>query len=145
MGKMQRRKGQVGEREATSLIAEHTGWEVRRRVRNAAGDSDLLGVPGWSVEIKRYANANASQIAAWWQQCVDQAAGELPVLFYRLNRGQWRAVWPLAVNLQVQCANQWRDYEWTVEGSIPAWAAMARDIYEGSEQYPPHQSNSVVL
>ncbi|MEY3899318.1 MAG: hypothetical protein RI962_473 [Pseudomonadota bacterium] len=36
MGRMQRRKGQVGEREAAALIAEHTGWEVRRRVRNAA-------------------------------------------------------------------------------------------------------------
>lgn len=51
MGQMQRRKGQVGEREAAALIREHTGWEVTRRVRNAAGDSDLLGVPGWSVEI----------------------------------------------------------------------------------------------
>ena len=145
MGRMQRRKGQVGEREAAALIAEHTGWEVRRRVRNAAGDSDLLGVPGWSIEIKRYASATVSQIAGWWDQCVDQAGGELPVLFYRLNRGQWRAVWPLAVNLQVQCANQWRDYEWTVEGSIPAWAAIARDIYEVGEQSPPHQSISVVL
>ena len=142
---MQRRKGQVGEREAAALIAEHTGWEVRRRVRNAAGDSDLLGVPGWSIEIKRYASATVSQIAGWWDQCVDQAGGQLPVLFYRLNRGQWRAVWPLAVNLQVQCANQWRDYEWTVEGSIPAWAAIARDIYEVGEQSPPHQSISVVL
>ena len=145
MGRMQRRKGQVGEREAAALIAEHTGWEVRRRVRNAAGDSDLLGVPGWSIEIKRYASATVSQIAGWWDQCVDQAGGQLPVLFYRLNRGQWRAVWPLAVNLQVQCANQWRDYEWTVEGSIPAWAAIARDIYEVGEQSPPHQSISVVL
>ena len=90
MGQMQRRKGQVGEREAAALIREHTGWEVTRRVRNAAGDSDLLGVPGWSVEIKRYANASASQIASWWDQCVGQADGEIPVLFYRLNRGRWR-------------------------------------------------------
>jgi hypothetical protein len=129
MGKMQRRKGQVGEREAAALISEHTGWEVTRRVRNAAGDSDLLGVPGWSVEIKRYANASASQIASWWDQCVGQADGEIPVLFYRLNHGQWRVVWPVAVNLHVQCADQWRNYEWTVEGSISAWAAIARDIY----------------
>jgi hypothetical protein len=90
MGQMQRRKGQVGEREAAALIREHTGWEVTRRVRNAAGDSDLLGVPGWSIEIKRYANASASQIASWWDQCVGQADGEIPVLFYRLNRGRWR-------------------------------------------------------
>ena len=35
MGKMQRRKEQVGEREAAALITEHTGWAVTRRVRNA--------------------------------------------------------------------------------------------------------------
>lgn len=77
MGKMQRRKGQVGEREAAALIAEHTGWEVKRWVRNSAGDSDLLGVPGWSVEIKRYASASVSQISSRWDQCTGQADGSL--------------------------------------------------------------------
>jgi len=129
MGRMQRTKGQAGEREAAALIRQHTGWQVQRRVRNAAGDSDLVGVPGWSVEIKRYASASRSEIAGWWSQCVEQACGELPVLFYRLDRGSWRGVWPLAVNLRVQHADQWQDYEWTVEGSVAAWAAVARDIH----------------
>ena len=129
MGRMQRTKGQAGEREAAALIRQHTGWQVQRRVRNAAGDSDLVGVPGWSVEIKRYASASRAEIAGWWSQCVEQACGELPVLFYRLDRGSWRGVWPLAVNLRVQHADQWQDYEWTVEGSVAAWAAVARDIH----------------
>jgi hypothetical protein len=128
MGKMQRSKGQVGEREAAALIQALTGWEVRRRVRNAAGDSDLVGVPGWSVEIKRYASASRADIATWWQQCVTQAGNELPVLFYRLDRADWRGVWPLAVNLRLQQAQQWQGYEWTVEGSMAAWAAMAREV-----------------
>ena len=34
MGRMQRTKGQWGEREAAAQICEHTGWQVRRRVRN---------------------------------------------------------------------------------------------------------------
>ena len=68
MGKMQRRKGQVGEREAAATITEHTGWEVKRRVRNSAGDGDLPGVPGWSVEIKSYANPSTSRIETWWDQ-----------------------------------------------------------------------------
>ncbi len=34
MGRMQRTKGQSGEREAAAQICEHTGWQVRRRVRN---------------------------------------------------------------------------------------------------------------
>jgi len=128
MGKMQRTKGQTGEREAAGMIGMHTGWHVTRRVRNAAGDSDLVGVPGWSVEIKRYAFATRSEIAGWWSQCVEQAGADLPVLFYRLDRSEWRSVWPLAVNLRVQHADQWSKYEWTVEGSVAAWAAVARDI-----------------
>jgi len=87
MGKIQRTKGQVGEREAAGLIGLHTGWAVQRRVRNAAGDSVLVGVPGWSVEIKRYASATRSDISGWWSQCVAQSGSELPVLFYRLDRG----------------------------------------------------------
>ena len=129
MGRMQRTKGQSGEREAAAQICEHTGWQVRRRVRNALGDSDLVGVPGWSVEIKRYASASPAQLAQWWAQCVSQAGLELPVLFFRLDRSAWRAVWPLAVNLQVQEAGQWQGYEWTVQGSIAAWAAVAREIH----------------
>ena len=69
-----------------------------------------------------------AQLAQWWAQCVSQAGLELPVLFFRLDRSAWRAVWPLAVNLQVQEAGQWQGYEWTVQGSIAAWAAVAREI-----------------
>lgn len=129
MGRMQRTKGQAGEREAAALIRDLTGWQVQRRVRNAAGDSDLVGVPGWSVEIKRYASASRADIAVWWAQCVAQAGSELPVLFYRLDRSSWRSVWPLAVNLRVQHAAQWQGYDWTVEGTVAAWAAVAQDIH----------------
>lgn len=134
MSAMQRRKGQVGEREAAELIREHTGWAVRRRVRNAAGDSDLVGVPGWSVEIKRHASASRGDLARWWAQTLAQAGDLLPLLLYRLDRGVWRAVWPVAVNLRLQTAQQWQDYEWTVEGSVAAWAAVAREIEIGTEQ-----------
>ena len=134
MSAMQRRKGQVGEREAAELIREHTGWAVRRRVRNAAGDSDLVGVPGWSVEIKRHASASRGDLARWWAQTLAQAGEQLPLLLYRLDRGVWRAVWPVAVNLRLQTAQQWQDYEWTVEGSVAAWAAVAREIEIGKEQ-----------
>jgi len=36
-------------------------------------------------------------------------------------------VWPVAVGLRLQRACQWSGYEWTVEGSVGAWAAVARD------------------
>jgi Holliday junction resolvase len=128
MGRMQRTKGKVGEREAAALIRQHTGWAAIRRVRNGAGDSDLIGVPGWSVEVKRRASATRAQVAQWWLQCVEQAGWDLPVLLYRLDRCSWRVVWPLAVNLRIQHADQWYDYDWTVEGTVAAWAAVAREV-----------------
>jgi len=130
MTAMQRTKGQAGEREAAALMRELTGWDVRRRVRQHADDSDLEGVPGWSVEIKRHANGGRGDIRAWWAQSVAQAqrTGARPVLLFRRDRDQWRAVWPVAVHLGLQRAEMWHGYEWTVEGSVEAWAAAAREI-----------------
>lgn len=130
MGAMQRTKGQTGEREAAALIRDLTGWDVRRRVRQHDGDSDLEGVPGWSVEIKRHASASRGDIRAWWAQAVAQAqrTGALPVLLYRRDRDQWRAVWPVGVHLALQECDYWTGYEWTVEGAPDAWAAVAREI-----------------
>lgn len=120
MSAMQRTKGQKGEREAAGLIEELTGWKVRRRVRQHDGDSDLVGVPGWSVEVKR---AKEAHIAAWWRQAVQQAAQDgttTPVLVYRIDRRDWRAVWPSGYG-------PLEDLEWAVEGPIQVWAAKARD------------------
>lgn len=127
MGAMQRTKGATGEREVCAVIRDLTGWDVQRRVRNHAGDSDLVGVPGWSIEVKRRRTAGRAEIAGWWRQACAQARDGLPVLFYRLDRDSWRAVWSVACNVKVQTAEMWAGYEWTCEGSIDAWAAVARD------------------
>ena len=125
---MQRRKGQAGERELAGIIRDLTGWDVKRRVRNNLGDDDLEGVPGWSVESKRYAKATPALIRGWWDQAVRQAGTSIPVLFFRENRSEWRAVWPLAVALRIQSADMWVGFEWTATTSIAAWAAVAREI-----------------
>lgn len=128
MSGMSRTKGKAGEREIAALIRDCTGWDVRRRVRQHDGDSDLEGVPGWSVEVKRHAKATRGDIADWWGQAVAQAGGwQTPVLFYRPNRGEWRAVWPLSVVLVQQEAHYWRELAWTAETSVEAWAAVARE------------------
>ena len=127
MSAMQRTKGQTGEREIAGIVRDLTGWDVRRRVRNHAGDSDLEGVPGWAVEVKRHRTATRGDVARWWQQAVSQAGELLPVLFYRQNRDTWRAVWPLAVTLMQQHSDYWRGYEWTADTAVAAWAAAARD------------------
>lgn len=125
MSGMQRNKGKAGEREIAGLLRDLTGWDVQRRVRQHDGDSDLLGVPGWAVEVKRCAKP---AMAAWWKQTVEQAGGALPVLFYRLDRQQWRAVWPLAPLLHQQRGDYWTGLEWTANTTVEAWAAAAREL-----------------
>ena len=139
MSAMQRRKGATGERELAAEIHAATGWNVQRRCRQHEGDSDLEGVPGWSVESKRHATATPGQVAAWWRQTVEQAerAGERPVLFYRQNRGAWRACWPLSALLAP--AEKWHDIEMTIEGSVTAWAAVARELAPGGEPHAAGQ------
>lgn len=130
MSAMQRTKGQAGEREIAALVRDLTGWDVRRRVRQHVGDSDLEGVSGWSIEVKRHARVLRSDIAAWWAQTVEQAkrSGSTPVLFSRADRDQWRATWPLAVLLVEQRADYWRDIAWAAETTVEAWAATAREL-----------------
>ena len=123
MGAMHRAKGSRGELEIAAIIADLTGYTVKRRVRNHAGDSDLDGIPGWCVEVKRAAKPN---IAAWWRQACAQAAysGLIPVLFYRIDRRDWVAVWQLSTIL-----GDWQEETgWTCESSVQAWAAVMREV-----------------
>lgn len=68
-------------------------------------------------------------VAGWWRQAVDQAeaAGGIPVLFWRQDRDEWRAVWPLSAGAADRAA-VWTAYEWTVEGSPEAWAVVYREL-----------------
>lgn len=128
MSAAQRSKGQRGEREVAGIIRTLLGVEVRRRVRQHDGDSDLEGLQGWVVEVKRRRQAARGDIRQWWHQAEEQArktGAGLPVLFYRLDRHDWRCVWPLAAALG---GNGWHGYEWTVEGTPDAWAAVARSL-----------------
>ncbi len=124
---MSRNNGKSGEREIAGIVRDLTGWVVQRRVRQHDGDSDLEGVPGWAVEVKRRASAGRADIAGWWTQTCEQARrlGERPMLFYRVDRDQWRAVWPLMAHLRLDSA-AWLDYAFTVEGAPEAWATVAK-------------------
>lgn len=123
MSATSRTKGAAGERELAALIREVTGFDVRRKVRQHDGDSDLEGIPGWSVESKR---AKEARLSEWWLQTVEQArrARAKPVLFYRIDRKKWRAVWPLCL---VVGGEEWGGLEWTAETSVEAWAAVMRE------------------
>jgi hypothetical protein len=129
MGRMSRTKGQDGERELALLLAELTGHDVRRRVRQHDGDSDLEGVPGWSIECKRYASAKPGHIyGMWWPQALEQASATrtLPVLFYRLDRGFWTAVWCADLHTGIRPVRV--DYQHTVSAEPATWWAMVKHI-----------------
>lgn len=98
MGSLSRTKGQSGERELAALLSELTGRRIARRVRQHAGDSDLVGLPAWCIESKRARTAPLALIAReWWPQAVAQAntQGTVPLLCYQADRQPWRAAWPV--------------------------------------------------
>ena len=86
-----RAKGKTGELEIVKLLCDELGVDATRNWREqaAVGGSDILGVPGWAIEVKRQKKFDAS----WWQQTAEQAArADLdPVLLYRLDRKPWMA------------------------------------------------------
>ncbi len=122
-----RRKGQAGEREVVALIRDLLGVDARRACRQHAGDSDILGVPGWSLEVKRQ---DRPLIRQWWAQTVEQAeqASLLPALFYRLPRRPWRVMWPLSCVMVQQRSSDWMDVEFAADTTPEAWAAVVREI-----------------
>jgi hypothetical protein len=89
-----RRKGKAGELEVAALLRALLGTAVVRNLTQVRdGGHDLIGLPGWSAEVKR---ASTPRVHQWWRQTVGQANGAKPVLLYRTDRRAWRAVIALA-------------------------------------------------
>lgn len=90
-----RNKGAAAEREVAKLIEDHLGVKVKRNLmQTAEGGHDLIGLDGWAIEVKRYSTATWATKNTWWQQAVRQAedVGAMPVVLYRLDRAEWRAL-----------------------------------------------------
>lgn len=126
MSRLSREKGKRGEREVARIISDLLGVEAKRRVRQHDGDSDILGVFGWSIESK---NCKRLELATWWRQaCGQTGPDELPALFYKVPHKGWRVRWPLSVLLTEQSAGQWLDPDWTADTTPEAWAAVVREL-----------------
>jgi len=126
-GLRSRTKGLRAEQELANLLREITGQDVRRRVRQHRGDSDLEGLPGWAIECKRACKADNALLRSWWRQACAQAAKEeaFPLLIYRLDRQGWRAVWHAAMH----CAERHRgklDFEGTLHAGLLTWWLMVK-------------------
>ena len=132
MGRASRSKGQRGERELAILLAELTGRDVRRRVRQHGGDADLEGLPGWAIECKRYARATPALLGRWWQQACAQAQAEgpqvLPLLCVRTDRApDWVFYWPAGVHVP-DAQRQPASIADCVAGSPLVWCLMVRRV-----------------
>ena len=84
-----RAKGAGFEREIATKIYEHLGVTVRRDLEQyrEALHGDLIGLEGWTIECKRYAdNSSFLHKSEWWTQACNAARnGEKPVLIYKLR------------------------------------------------------------
>lgn len=125
MTAMQRRKGANGERELARLLREHLGANVARNLEQTRqGGADLLGLPGWAVEVKR---ANRPRLLEWWLQTCQQAevTGQRPALFYRLDRHPWRVVIALR---HVAAGFDHAPLSLRLETDVEVFAALAREV-----------------
>ena len=126
-----RSKGQGGELEVAHLLTEITGFSITRRVRQHDGDSDLMGLPGWAVEVKRHASAPLGTVAGvWWHQAVDQAqdAGLLPLLLYRADRQPWRCVWPAGLHTAPMTLPLSLSFTHALTADPTIWWALAQHL-----------------
>lgn len=66
------------------------GYQCRRnqQYNGAAGDADVVGLPGVHIECKRVERLDLD--GAMSQAISDAKPGECPTVFHRRNNGKWR-------------------------------------------------------
>ena len=119
-----RTKGHGAEREVASLFRDHLGIDVERNlVQTRSGGCDLLGVPNFAVEVKRYAKATDPLKRTWWDQACRQAndIGLEPCVIFREDRKPWKAIVAMPDYFDKE------DHRSMVEMDIELFMAMVRE------------------
>lgn len=95
MGRASRNKGAAGEREVVKILRER-GYNAQRTFSQIAGDrEDVLGIPGYAIEVKRtetlplWASLAQARVAA-------EATDSTPLLIFRRSRTEWHVALPLS-------------------------------------------------
>nr|DAH66465.1 MAG TPA: HJC-DNA COMPLEX, HYDROLASE DNA COMPLEX [Caudoviricetes sp.] len=88
MGKAERERGKRGERELAKILREY-GYDTKRGQQycGAAGNADVIGLPGIHIECKRVERLNI--LDAISQAVHDALPGLLPTVFHRRDRCEW--------------------------------------------------------
>jgi hypothetical protein len=94
-----KRKGDAAELEVARIIADLTGWNVRRKLGAGRADDtgDLHGIPDTTVQVKNYvdvARAIREGLNELEVQCAN-AGTTFAVLLVRRRGGKWAAVMPI--------------------------------------------------
>lgn len=92
MSASQRRKGQVGEREAAALLSAEFGTVCKRTLDQPRDGGSDIDLPPFSVEVKRRKRLS---LHAWVKQAA--AAGGTPVVLARGDGEEWVAIVPFSV------------------------------------------------
>lgn len=102
-----REKGKSAERELLNKIKElWPGLELSRNLEQTRnGGHDILGLPGWALEVKRYSRVTQADVKNFWQQTLEQARKDnsRPMLAYRQNQQKWRIVVRASDAMSVDC------------------------------------------
>lgn len=130
MGKINSRaKGKSGERELIGelkkLLPEEMSSELTRNLdQTRDGGHDILGLEGWALEVKRYAQVLPADLDRFWEQAVEQAArndGSRPALCFREDRRDWRTVIHVS---ELGWHQDGDEYEDTVQMSLKLFAKL---------------------
>lgn len=139
MANHSRNKGASAERELARIIYDELGIRmVRNLEQSRRGGHDLIpytdqddsvsaSLARFAFEVKRHSRATPHLLKGWWAQTCQQAEAQhlIPCLCYRQDRMGWRVVIPLsAVRLDIPKTD---GLDWTVELSVPAFAALIRE------------------
>ena len=92
MGKLSRDKGANFERWICKQIDEQLGFRPTRNLSQyqSKGQADIV-IPCFSIEAKAYAKGYTHK-PDWWRQAVDEAGDLEPVLIYKYDYQEPRAV-----------------------------------------------------
>lgn len=97
MGVKSRRKGANGELEFIKLLSDSfPSCEFERNYAQAAKSGfDVIGLPGFGIEVKRHKRGRLYNLD-WWDQVVEAVKPHrlLPMLAYRFDRTEWNILVP---------------------------------------------------
>lgn len=129
-----RAKGKSGERELIGelkkLLPEDMTSELTRNLdQTRDGGHDILGLDGWALEVKRYAEVLPADLDRFWKQACEQAArndGARPALCFREDRRAWRTVIHVSELGFLPTPERSDQYEETVEMSVELFAKLVQ-------------------